>query len=206
MSRGLSKRQRRVRASLSRDERGATLVEFALILAPLLFAVLGTMEIGYRIYALSCTNGAIREAARMASTGQYTGAQIDAKVKEMIKSFSAGATVAIDKKSYSDYTGVNLPEPVVSGSRSTGKYCYEDINGNTKWDEDRGKDGLGGPEDVINYEVTITYGTLFGFSQNMLGYGATTTIEQNTIVSNEPFAAVVDVEPATICVGGAVAP
>lgn len=177
------------------------MVEFALILTPLLLSVLGTMEVGYRIYALSTTNGAIREAARMASTGQYTGAQIDAKVTEMIKAFASSANVAIVKKSYSDYTGVNLPEPVTSGSRSSGKYCYQDINDNNQWDDDRGRDGLGGPEDVINYEVTVTYQTLFGFSQRTLGYGATSTIEQNTIVSNEPFAAVVDVEPKTLCVG-----
>lgn len=186
---------------LSRDERGVTLVEFALILTPLLLAVLGTMEVGYRIYALSTTNGAIREAARMASTGQYTGAQIDAKVTEMIKAFASSATVAIVKKSYSDYTGVNLPEPITSGDKSKGKYCFQDINGDKVWNDDRGKDGLGGPEDVINYEVTVTYSTLFGFSQRTLGYGATATIDQNTIVSNEPFAAVVEVEPATICVG-----
>ncbi len=184
-----------------RDERGVTLVEFALILTPLLLAVLGTMEVGYRIYALSTTNGAIREAARMASTGQYTGAQIDSKVTDMIKAFASAANVTIVKKSYSDYTGVNLPEPITAGDKSKNKYCYQDINANNQWDDDRGKDGLGGPEDVINYEVTVTYPTLFGFSQRMLGYGATATIEQNTIVSNEPFAAVVDVEPATRCVG-----
>lgn len=200
MIRRLSRMHRPV-SSLSRDERGVTLVEFALILTPLLLAVLGTMEVGYRIYALSTTNGAIREAARMASTGQYTGAQIDAKVTEMIKAFASNATILIDKKSYSDYTGVNLPEPITAGDKSKNKYCYQDINANNTWDTDRGKNGLGGPEDVINYEVTVTYSTLFGFSQRMLGYGATATIEQNTIVSNEPFAAVVDVEPATKCVG-----
>jgi hypothetical protein len=145
------------------------------------------------------SNGAIREAARMASTGAYTGAQIDAAVIDGIRAFRADANVQIVKKSYSDFTGVGLPEPVTSGTVESGTYCFEDINNNGSWDEDRGKDGLGGAEDVIYYEVTTTYPTLFNFTERMLGLDASTKVKLNTIVSNEPFAAVVPTTPPTVC-------
>jgi Flp pilus assembly protein TadG len=187
--------------ALGRCERGAAAIEFAMLLPVLCVLVIGTMEVGYRIYAISVSNGAIREAARMASTGQYTGAQIDAEVTKQIHEFRKDAGVAIAKKSYSDFTGVGLPEPVTSGSVESGTYCFEDINKNGNWDEDRGKDGLGGAEDVINYEVTTTYPTLFKFSETVLKFSSGTKIVESTIVSNEPFAAVVKTTPPTVCKG-----
>ena len=182
-------------------ERGATIVEFAMVLPVLCVLVMGTMEVGYRIFAVSVSNGAIREAARMASTGEYTGTQIDAAVTKQIRAFRKDATVSIVKKSYSDFTGVGLPEPVTSGSVASGTYCFQDINNSGSYEDDRGKDGLGGAEDVINYEVTATYPTLFKFSEKVLKFNASTKIVESTIVSNEPFAAVVKTTPATICVG-----
>ena len=170
-----------------------------MVLPVLCLVIMGAMEIGYRIYAISVSNGAIREAARMASTGEHTGAEIDAQVKKHIQAFRKDATVTIVKKSYADFTGVGLPEPVTSGSVESGTYCFEDINKNGTWDEDRGKSGLGGAEDVIYYEVTANYPTLFKFSENVLKLPSTTTVSENTIVSNEPFAAVVKTPPPTVC-------
>lgn len=185
--------------SLAQCKRGIAAVEFALLLPVLCLIVIGTMEIGYRIYAVSVSNGAIREAARMASTGEYTGAEIDAQVTEQIQAFRKDADVKIVKKSYSDFTGVGLPEPVVSGTVASGTYCFDDINNSGSWEEDRGKDGLGNAEDVIYYEVTTTYPTLFKFSENVLHFSASTKVVENTIVSNEPFAAVVTTVPPRIC-------
>ena len=194
----------RIRAKprmLASCHRGAAAVEFAMLLPVLCVLIMGTLELGYRIYAISVTNGAIRNAARMASTGGYTGAQIDDLVTKQIHAFRKDATVQIEKKSYSDFTGVGLPEPVTSGSVESGTYCFQDINKNGNWDEDRGKDGLGGAEDVINYEVTTTYPTLFKFSEKVLKFQASTTVTESTIVSNEPFAAVVKTTPPTVCKG-----
>lgn len=181
-------------------EKGLALVEFALLAPVFLLFVLGGLEIGYRVYAEAIVNGALREAARMASTGEYTGAQIDAKVTSMVHEFRDDAGVEIDKLSYSSFSGVGTSEPVTSGTIESGTYCYLDINDNDQWDEDQGAAGLGGPEDVIYYEVTMTYGTLMGFTKKTLGLPDLSTIQQNTIVSNEPFAAVVRTTPAPTCV------
>jgi hypothetical protein len=184
---------------LSRCERGAAAVEFAMLLPVLCVVIIGTLEVGYKIYAVSVSNGAIREAARMASTGGFTGAQIDAFVVNQIHAFRKDATVSIVKKSYSDFTGVGLPEPVTSGSVESGTYCFDDVNRSGSWEADQGTSGLGDAEDVIYYEVTATYPTLFKFSEKVLKFNASTKITMNTIVSNEPFAAVVNTPPPNIC-------
>lgn len=188
-----------LRTLLSRCERGASAVEFAMLLPVLCVVLIGTLEVGYKIYAVSVSNGAIREAARMASTGGYTGAQIDAFVVNQIHAFRKDATVSIVKKSYSDFTGVGLPEPVTSGSVASGTYCFDDVNGSGSWEADQGTSGLGDAEDVIYYEVTATYPTLFNFSQKVLKFNPSTKITMNTIVSNEPFAANVSTPPHNIC-------
>ena len=174
-------------------------MEFALLMPVLCLIVMGTLEVGYRIYAVSVSNGAIRQAARMASTGGFTGTQIDTHVVNQIRKFRKDANVQIVKKSYSDFTGVGLPEPVTSGSIASGTYCFEDVNKNGTRDDDQGTSGLGGAEDVIYYEVTATYPTLFKFSENVLKFSPTQTVKLNTIVSNEPFAAVVRTPPPTVC-------
>ena len=135
----------------------------------------------------------------MASTGEYTGAQIDAAVLKRIHSFRSTASVQIVKKAYSDFTGVGLPEPVTSGSVESGTYCFKDINKNGNRDDDQGVSGLGGAEDVIYYEVTTSYPTLFKFNEKVLKFPSINTVKLNTIVSNEPFAAVVHTPPPTVC-------
>lgn len=180
--------------------RGVAATEFALILLPLCVLIMGSLELGYRIYAMAVVNGALRDAARMASTGQYSGAQIDGLVTDTIHQFRRDAAVTIVKKSYSDFTGVGVAEPVTSGSVASGTYCYLDVNGNGRWDADQGRAGLGNPDDVVYYQVTATYDTLFGFTQSMFGLGSRTTISANTLVSNEPYAPPVTIDPPTRCV------
>lgn len=183
-----------------RCTRGVATVEFAIILIPICLTIMGSIELGYRIYAMAVVNGALRDAARMASTGQYTGPQIDAMVTSTIQNFRHDATITIVKKSYADFTGVGVAEPITSGSVSSGHYCYEDINGNGRWDADQGTSGMGNPDNVVYYQVSAKYPTLFGFTQLMLGLSPITTISANTLVSNEPYAPPVTTAPPTRCV------
>lgn len=187
---------------IKRADDGSTSVEFAMILMPLCVILFGSLELGYRIYAQSVINGALREAARMASTGGYTGTQIDTRVTTKIKNFSRNATVAIVKKSYRDFTGVGVAEPVTSGTVDSGTYCFKDINNSGSWEEDQGTSGQGGAEDVVYYEVGMDYKSLFPFNVKYLGMSQTTTVTANTLVSNEPFAAVVTTPQPTLCVVG----
>jgi Flp pilus assembly pilin Flp len=177
--------------ALSGDTRGATIVEFALVVPVLAMLLLGTLDLGYRSYVTSIVQGALHEAARMATVGGVSTAQIQAHVESRLHEFSRNATITTTTRSYSDFSGVNVPETITQDTAPVGTYnagdCFQDANGNGTYDLDRGRGGMGGAEDVVFFEVVMTYphivpvGTLLGWSSNV-------TVRQNTVLRNQPYA------------------
>jgi Flp pilus assembly protein TadG len=177
--------------ALRRDARGATIVEFAIVVPVLAMLLLGTLDLGYRSYVTSIVQGALHEAARMATVGGVSTSQIQTHVQNRLRDFSRNATITTTTRSYSDFSGVNVPETITQDTAPTGTYnsgdCFEDANGNGTYDLDRGRGGMGGAEDVVFFEVTMTYphivpvGTLLGWSNNV-------TVRQNTVLRNQPYA------------------
>jgi Flp pilus assembly protein TadG len=178
--------------ALRRDTNGATIVEFALILPVLCMMLLGTLDLGYRSYVASVVQGALHDAARMATVGNVSTAQIQTYVTNKLQAFSRNATITTTTRSYSDYSGVRVAETITNDTAPFGTYnpgdCFQDANGNGSYDADRGRSGTGGSEDVVYFEVTMTYphimpvGQLFGWSGNV-------TTTQNTVLRNQPYAA-----------------
>jgi Flp pilus assembly pilin Flp len=178
--------------ALRRDTKAATIVEFALILPVLCMMLLGTLDLGYRSYVSSVVQGTLHDAARMATVGGVTTAQIQTFVQNRLQAFSRNATITTTAHSYSDYSGVKVAETITNDTAPIGVYnqgdCFQDANGNGVWDSDRGRSGTGGSEDVVYFEVTMTYphivpvGRLFGWSPNI-------TTTQNTELRNQPYAA-----------------
>jgi Flp pilus assembly protein TadG len=191
-----------VSSALRRDAKGATIVEFALILPVMCMMLLGTLDLGYRSYVGSVVQGTLHDAARMATVGGVTTAQIQTFVQNRLQAFSRNATITTTTRSYSDHSGVKVPETITQDTAPFGVYnpgdCFLDTNGNGSWDADRGRGGTGGSEDVVYFEVTMTYphivpvGRLFGWSSNV-------TTTQNTVLRNQPFAARNNTPAATIC-------
>ena len=74
------------------------------------------------------------------------------------------ATIDIDRRAYVDYSDVNRPEDFTDnnddGMCDDGE-PYEDINNNGMWDQDRGKDDMGGARDAVLYTVTVSYPRAF---------------------------------------------
>jgi Flp pilus assembly protein TadG len=178
--------------ALRRDTRAATIVEFALILPVMCMMLLGTLDLGYRSYVGSVVQGTLHDAARMATVGNVTTAQIETFVQTRLQAFSRNATITTTTRSYSDYSGVKVAETITQDTAPVGVYntgdCFQDANGNGSYDTDRGRSGTGGSEDVVYFEVTMTYphivpvGRLFGWSSNV-------TTTQNTVLRNQPYAA-----------------
>ena len=52
---------------LRRDQRGATIIEFAIISGPMLLLLMGGLELGYDSYVRSTMQGALNDAARTAA-------------------------------------------------------------------------------------------------------------------------------------------
>jgi Flp pilus assembly protein TadG len=176
---------------LGRSEKGATLVEFAFILPALCVLLLGIFELGYRSYAASVIQGALHEAARMAAVGGVSMTQIDARVRERLNTFSNHGTVATQTSSYLDFAGVQQAERITSDTVPTGSFnpgdCFEDANGNSTYDLDRGQSGTGNADDVVRYQVTFTYTRLFPIG-SFIGWSNTETITSSTVLRNQPFA------------------
>ena len=177
--------------ALRRDSKGATIIEFALILPVMCMMLLGTLDLGYRVYVSSVMQGALHDAARMATVGGVTTTQVESFVQARLQAFSRNATITTTTRSYADYMGVKIPETITQDTVPLGAYnhgdCFIDVNGNGTWDNDRGRTGNGGAEDVVYFEVTMTYPHIVPVAK-LFGWSGTVTTTQNTVLRNQPFA------------------
>lgn len=177
---------------LRHDAGGATIVEFALILPVMCALMIGVVDLGYRSYVGSIVQGALHEAARMGTVGGVSTDTIAAHVRSRLREFSRDATITVSTRSYSDFTGVRVPETITQDTAPLGSYntgdCYQDFNGNQQYDLDRGRTGMGGAEDVVYFEVRMVYPRIVPVG-NIFGWSDTVTINQNTVLRNQPYAA-----------------
>ena len=176
---------------LARNESGAALVEFALIAPVLVAMLLGLFEVGYNLYTQAQLQGTIQKAAR-ASTIENAGKgkdAIDARVEEAVKAIASKATVDFSRKSYASFSNVAQAEDFKdldgNGTCDNGEQ-FEDANGNGIWDEDRGKEGMGGARDVVLYKVTVSYPRAFGISK-LFGFSDRVEFEASTVLRNQPY-------------------
>jgi len=191
---------------LFRDSRGATIAEFALILPTLCVLLMGTFELGWRMYASSVVQGTLHEAARMGTVGNKTTTEVDEYVRERLLTFSRNGTIKTDVRSYEDFTQVATPERITSDSVPTGEFnlgdCYEDFNDNNQYDLDRGKIGLGNADDIVRYEVTLSYPRMFPVA-GLMGWDELATIKSSTVLRNQPFGSRTNVTPQVRCTAAA---
>lgn len=180
------------RCTLRRNQDGATLVEFGFVAPILAFTVMGLFDLGYQMYVSSVVEGSVHQAARTATVGGVTGGQIEQQVRDQLFVFSKNAQIDVTQKSYQEFTDVRKPEKIVTDTAPFGEYnigdCYEDANGNGSYDTDRGRGGFGSAEDVVDYEVSISYPRLFPMA-GLLGWSQDAEIKRSTLLRNQPFAA-----------------
>jgi len=177
--------------TLRLDQKGATIVEFALILPVLCMLLLGVLDLGYRSYVTSIIQGSLHEAARMATVGNVQNSVIDQHVRDRLHDFSGDATITTSMRSYADFSGVRMPETITQDTVPIGSYnpgdCFQDANRNGQYDLDRGRTGLGGAEDVVYYEVTMSYPHIVPLG-SFLGWNDDVSITSNTVLRNQPYA------------------
>lgn len=189
---------------LGGDQRGATIVEFAMILPVMSVLLLGALDLGYRAYVQSIVQGSLHEAARMATVGGVSTDTIAAHVRTRLRDFSRNATITTTARSYSDFTNVRIPETITSDTAPTGRYnfgdCFRDENGNGRYDLDRGRSGMGNAEDVVYFEVSMTYPHILPIGGFLGGdWNNNVTIRQNTLLRNQPYAGRIFADQTPIC-------
>lgn len=180
---------------IHRNERGATLVEFAFV-APLMMLMLcGTFDLAHQAYAQTVLEGTVEKAGRDATLETGAAAVSNAAFDEAIlarveRVTGAAATHRADRLSYSDFSRVSQPERFVDRAPLNNRYdageCFEDENGNGAWDADMGRVGQGGAQDVVVYRMTVTYPRLFPMA-GLLGWSRDQSIMATTILRNQPF-------------------
>jgi len=193
---------------IRRDDRGVTIIEFALLAPVMCLLLLGLLDLGQRMYMTAVVQGTLFRAARKASVGDQTTAQVDAFVTSQLTAFSRNATITITKKSYSEFTGVATIEKITSDTAPVGTYnagtdaahpadCFEDTNGDGKRDE-IGKSGLGQSDEIVYYEVKVDFPRVVPLG-GFLGWSNTETVKANTVLRNQPYGAQIPSTPTVRC-------
>jgi Flp pilus assembly protein TadG len=189
-----------------KNKRGVSAVEFALLSIPLFTLIMGSIEMGLNMYAKARLENVLRQASRMAVTGDTNlVADSGKKIDDYVRGNAAmvqNAEVVITKESYDKFQQVGQPEKKDTSSTEA-PYCFEDINGNRKWDAKPGKTGLGGADDIINYKVTVTYPPLFPIVTNTITGKQTVSITSQATLRNEPFGGATDEVIKNCCVSAA---
>ncbi len=153
---------------LVRDESGATIVEFSILLVPLLAVMLGFLELGYQSYVRSMLQGTLNDVARAAAvedpdlgdSSLSLEARIEKHVKDRMSKLVKSGTYEFEISNYKNFSAVGQPEALVTDINKNGEYdegdCWEDTNPNEAFDLDGADSGVGGADDVVVYEVTLS--------------------------------------------------
>jgi Flp pilus assembly pilin Flp len=197
----MAKARRMCATPLATDERGATLVEFGLIVPILCVMMMGGLDFGHSLYMQAVLQGAVQKASRDSSlenaTTQATQDAIDLKVKNQLLLLNKSADVTFGRRFYRSYTkaAAKQAESFTDSNRNgtcdgpvgaTPGESYSDDNNNGVWDKDGGDAGQGGARDVVVYTVTISYRRIFP-ADKLIGGSGTTSISASTILSNQPY-------------------
>ena len=177
---------------LARDERGATIVEFALITPALLITLMGLFDLAYNMYTAQQLQGAIQNAARQSTLeGASTNvSNIDAIVTRAVHAVAGNATLTFDRTAYASFSSVARPEDYTDvnndGTCNDGE-PFEDANGNGVWDADSGSSGFGGARDAVLYTVTVVYPRAFPIAKLIPGQTDNFTLTSTTVLRNQPY-------------------
>lgn len=194
-----SARERMCRLRL--NDRGATIIEFALISGPMVLLLMGGLEFGYNSYVRASMQGALNDAARIAAVefpvinveGDTLGDQVETLIKAQVQNVAPNAEIKVTPKSYFDFSNINNPEVLTKDRNGNGvfdfgdKDCFIDVNGNGVWDIDAGTTGNGGASDVVFYTADVSAPRLLPIDGFLPGVGPTIEFTLKTAVRNQPY-------------------
>jgi len=195
MKKDLKNILRRIRA----DNKGAALVEMALVAPIIITASIGTLEMGAVMLSTTLIEGALTDASRAGMTGYIeVGMTREEYINDLLRQRTFGMIEAnnltITQKVYKAFGDVGLPEPYTDvdadGYYTPGVDSFTDLNCNNSWDEEVGTAGLGGPGDVVVYNVTYDSHYMTGYFSKMMGSAdGKIKLTASTAIKNEPFGA-----------------
>jgi Flp pilus assembly protein TadG len=113
-----------------RSERGAELIEFALVFPLLLFVVLGIIDFGFVFQQMEVVTNAAREGARIAVLPGYEATDVTARVVSYLNAGGLPTTatnpsVTVDGFATAFTIAMPAPTPAMSGKRVTVVYTHQ---------------------------------------------------------------------------------
>jgi Flp pilus assembly protein TadG len=180
---------------LRREERGATVIEFALVAPALMLVIIGLFDLTYRLYATAILNGEVQKVARDATLQMNAStsgqAALDQRVKDAFRKVNGAVTngdFEITRRNFTNFTNAARMEATTGpGGQCAPGFTYADINNSNSWD-DGALEGQGGANDVTVYTVKVTYRSVFPFNA-IFGGAVNQTITATTILRNQPYTA-----------------
>lgn len=181
---------------LIRDTRGATALEYAIVLPVLFFLMMGLVEYDIVMGGSAVLDGAVVYAARLGKTG-YTNATstgtcpspvvngvvtpqtqsdfINCVVADRVRGFLDPSKLQIFAKDYGNFSSGDVPVSCTNtvSTPQTVPLCST---------SDLGKSG-----EVVVYTVTYPWDIVTPFLQAFLGTGGVVTLSSSTVVKNEPY-------------------
>jgi Flp pilus assembly pilin Flp len=177
---------------LASDRSGAAAVEFALVAPALILLIVGSFEIAIMLFVGGTMESAVLAASRFGITGSTDeGVTREDRIREIIAERTLGFVdldeAEINTLVYSRYEDIGQPEPFTddngNGRHDSGE-AFNDVNGNGQWDDDMGTAGLGGPGDIVLYDVEYETGAITRLLQPIFGR----IVHRAAVaVRNEPF-------------------
>ena len=194
---------------LAQDSSGMAIVEFAIILVPLCIVLLGGLDLGYQSYVRSVMQGVLNDVARSGSMEspelgcadeKTTQDMVDCAIKKRVDVNARNATYKIETHNFYQFSGVGRSEKLVTDYNKNGKYdtgdCFEDLNENGQYDTDAGREGVGGADDVVFYDVTVTMPRMLPIA-GFIGVSPEYNIHATAAIRNQPYAR--QKVPPTVC-------
>jgi hypothetical protein len=177
---------------LGLDRSGAAAVEFALVVPASILLLVGTFEVAILLFVGGTMESAVLAASRHGITGfEEEGVSREDRIREIIAERTLGLVdmdeAEINTLVYSRYEDIGQPEPFTDGNgngrHDTGEE-FNDVNGNGQWDDDMGTAGLGGPGDIVLYDIEYETGAITKLLEPIFGR----VVNRAAVaVRNEPF-------------------
>lgn len=187
--------RRRRPTSLLADQRGAYILEFALLSPVFLAMILGFVDFSYWAYMKATTTGALERVARSAGVGgpSVDPTTFEIPVQNLVKTIAKDSTFTWTKKSYFNFSGVGKPEKLTSDKNNNGQYdlgdCWEDSVENGNYDTAQGTTGIGGADDIVYYTVKVDFQPLIPLGGFFPFLPAGRSVSASTMIKRQPFAA-----------------
>ena len=180
-------------AILAADERGATVIEFAIVAPVMCLLLLGGFDFGHTLYMRSTLQGIVQKTARDAALEGNASDQtaLDNKVKAQVTALANNAAITITRRYYRTFSKAAAAQAEAWTDTDNNGTCnggepFQDDNGNGVWDADGGNGGQGGAKDRTLYTVTVTYPRFFPLYK-AIGETTTAKVSATTILENQPY-------------------